>query len=639
MTSESVNTLSEKMLCTAVKESPLLPAILNNALCICLAAAIISTHNKNENETLTFRHWIDAIKTKETVSIRDILFDIIYPYVSSDLRQETDVLVESRLEPELFTSMVIALFEVEPDKTLIQQLVDHIAEHYYPQVINEAISTPAPVNKLCISVVDPLKGSFYDGAAGLGSTCVAADNYSKMHNGYLKIYAQEKITILCAVSAIRAFVHNIQEYYVRNGDVLTHPRYVEGNHIKQFDYSIMFPPLGASWASIEDELKYSQYHGSYIYYVPKSNSEWLFIMHQIASIRDGSGRGIIAVSTGTLYNFTSRRIREEAIRKGYIDCIITLPSKTLYNTPTPLSLIVINKALQKKSAILMIQAEGLFSKSKSIRIVDQLNEQVIDRIVSIYKEKSFLPGVSREVSSEELLEGDCLLLPSCYMSLTEMQSEFGRINIDFKRANGWTKVGELGVIYRGLNISKSAIETTSGGYRVINYADVKNGELDITALKTYEFPDIKKPVKYMVQQGDVLVSCKGVVIKTCIVPCGSTDIYLTLNFIGIRLDKGKCHPRYLKYYLESPVGQAYLANRQVGTSIITLKNKDIEEIPIFLPPIKEQLRITSEYEESCRVLNENIARLQLCIRNEKWRLYSQMGLENVMSKIESEDVK
>jgi len=540
----------------------------------------------------------DGIKTvaKQETMMRDYLYDVVYPNVDAELRQSADILAKSDIPP----STVSLILKKHLKKSEIAEIVNDIADYYYPLVIAGNVTTPPSINRLCLALLNPVHGSFYDGTAGVGGTCVAAG----LHSGDLEIFAQEKIPALCAILNIRAYINGITKITVRDGDVLTEPRFAE----KIFDYSVMLPPMGSS--------------------------EWLFVMHQIDSLKEKTGRGVIAVSTGTLFNSAFAKYRRYMTENGYIECVITLPSKILPFTPAPISLMVVGKAKRENAAVLMIQAEELFDKNYDVRITNQLNEDVIDKIVSLYNGGNCNENAAKRVEYGRFAQGDCILLPSRYITASETDSEFGKLSVNFDETEKWIKLGELSEIYRGINVSQAAKKRNDGKYGIINYADVQNGEIDIEALKRFDIN--VNPKGYTVQPGDVIVSCKGVVIKTCIIPDNVDNVLLSINFIGIRLNKDICDPKYLKCYLDSPAGQTYLKNRQVGTSIITLKNSDLAEMAI--PPLspEAQKKYISDYEKAHKKIHDEIEQLYRRLTDEKWQLYKKIGIADVILKKQEE---
>ena len=70
----------------------------------------------------------------------------------------------------------------------------------------------------------------------------------------------------------------------------------------------------------------------------------------------------------------------------------------------------------------------------------------------------------------------------------------------------------------------------------------------------------------------------------------------------------------------------------MGTSIVTLKNEDLRQMPIPPVPFELQAEYTKEYAKACREIEEAVRRLRLEREQETWKLYHRMGLKSVLSK-------
>lgn len=609
---------------------PITLDVLNTAVVVCLAGYVIA---REKIDKTALRHDFDRELSDWQAGqiLKELHYAVIYPHAGKELRAAVEILLEGRIPPAALAVMMEAVIYAEPGAELLGGLVDRLAADYYPKVIKEPVGTPASVNRLCMAVLNPTAGSFYDGVSGVGSTCIAAGRHAGAAGGGLEIFAQEKMPALSALLTVRAYMNGLEPVTARSGDVLCAPAFVRDDRVEQFDYAVMFPPLGASWSSIEWEIAQNHYHRfPYAFACDRSNADWLYVEHLLASLKEERGRGVIGVSTGALFNAGYAPIRRRLVESGRLECVITLPSKILPFTAAPLSLLVLNKAKKKNSAVLMVQADGLFDKDSATRVADQLNDRVIEELVSICESREEKPGISQMVGSGELRQKDCLLLPSRYIQSQTMDTAFGRVSLDFYRMQFWPTLSSRAErIFRGLNISQMAEENEAGGHRIINYADIRDGELDSQGLKAY---DVKGGAeKYAVRQGDVLVSCKGAVIKTCIVPETADGALLSLNFIGIRLRKD-CDPRFIKYCLDSPMGQAYLKSRQIGTSIVTLKNRDLEEMPIPDLALDKQKAYISAFEDVQTKIFDQILDLYRRLNQEKWQLYEDLGLGEAMTK-------
>jgi len=608
---------------SAPKGTPAFLEALSHTVLMSLAAYVINKSGEFEK----FRYWANMMTDTETFA-RDIVYDVIYPGIDKSLRESVDVLFKNNTSSPNLPPMAHELFKLQPDNETIKALVNDIANRYY------SADMPLSVNNLCLAILNPINSTLYHGVAGVGTTCIAAGNYALKHGGDIKIFAQEENPTLCAVAKIRAYINEIDNIEFACGNVLTNPRFVDSEKVKQFDFSILFPPFGLPWNDIEYDIIYDRYERfPYAKLSSKSSSEWLFIQHFIASLKNGKGKGIISVPTGVLFNSVYIAQRQKAIEDGYIRSIITLPANILPHTAMPLSLIVVDKSKQKNTSVLMLQAEELFPEDNAKRIAEMLDEQVIEKITAAYNDGDCEPHVGAKIDAESLIQQDCILLPSRYLSSSMVETDFEKFSVNLNKAQDSLPIEEFSkVIYRGINLSQNVEENESGHYKIINYTDVQDGKLNVENLKSY---DVRASVeKYKVEPGDVLISCKGRAIKTCVVPDNADNVLLSINYIGIRLDKNLCDPRYLKYYLDSPAGQVYLKSRQVGTSIITLKNKDLAEMPILLPPLKSQVNYISEYEKIHDRAHEEIKTLYRRLAHAKWQFYQNVGLGEILTREE-----
>jgi ankyrin repeat protein len=114
----------------------------------------------------------------------------------------------------------------------------------------------------------------------------------------------------------------------------------------------------------------------------------------------------------------------------------------------------------------------------------------------------------------------------------------------------------------------------------LNLSDVQDGIINFSTMGKYDFSDnYKKYEKYELQEGDLLVSCRGTQIKIAIFPPHKDKVILSQNFIALRL-KSNYFPEYVRLMLESPVGQYYFNSLQAGAATYNFSVKDIEEIQI-----------------------------------------------------------
>jgi type I restriction enzyme M protein len=300
---------------------------------------------------------------------------------------------------------------------------------------------------------------------------------------------------------------------------------------------------------------------------------------------------------------------------------------------------VISGTKRASAQILMIQAEGMLIDAQSVNLKGalKLEDSKIERIAGIYRDMEESTSISTLVDIDMLAYNDWVLLPSRYVRNEVVESEYGSLIVKAPIGSNWIPLGSAGSFFRGMNVAPAAVVDDGGEYRIINLVDVQKGEIQLDSLTRYKIEQNVNVRRYSVLPGDVLVSCKGSAIKTCVVPPHSEPILLSINFIGIRVDSGKFDPYYIKYYLESPAAQAYMRSKQVGTSIITLSTRDLEEIPIPVIPLEAQHHFVQELANIEDEIQQETQRLYTWSKQARWSFYQNIGLGEIMWKGDVED--
>lgn len=228
----------------------------------------------------------------------------------------------------------------------------------------------------------------------------------------------------------------------------------------------------------------------------------------------------------------------------------------------------------------------------------------------------------------DIVDGN--ILPSSIITVREVENEkFGKIKFNKKELDNLKKgkkLEDIAEFYRGINITgKNVEENQDGDYKIINLSDVNDGKLDIDSLKKYTLKNNARTEAYKVKAGDILISNRGVNIKVCTVPEHEGEILLSQNFIGVRL-KTDDNAEYIKYFLESPLGQFLLSDIQAGTNIPTINQKDLRNVPVVLTEIEKQNEIVENYKTVQKELEEQKKEIENKTKEIELELYNDMGI-------------
>lgn len=487
--------------------------------------------------------------------------------------------------------------------------------------------TPSFINRLAVQIAEPKNGEFYDGTLGIGGDAVEAHKFASSYGNELKIYGQEVNLKTYSIAVVRMFINGIKCSEVRMGDVLTSPAFKEGeNTIRKFDTIIMNPPFGMGWKDKEAEIINDKY-ARFIYGTPGvSSSDWLFISTALKSLKE-NGRAVIITTLGALF----RAGAEEALRKkvmgfDYIEAVIELAGGLFTNTGIPCAMIVfnMNKSQEIKSKIQFINADDIYESVRRGKNI--LNDENINTILDIYRNKRVVEGISSIIDLKDIENGN--LSPGRYVARSEFESsDYGKVKINLEKLNTSKTLGDIGNLYRGINVTSKNLQDPNGAYKIINLADIKNGELDVDSLPRYTIENNARVEAYKVEAGDIIISNKGAT-KICIIPEHDGDVLISQNFIGIRLKFGN-NPQYIKEFLESPIGEYLIEGRKTGTAVAMINTKDLKEIPLVYINSEEQNKIMTEYIEKEKALKLEIEKLQNKVNNLKLDLYDKMKIRDI----------
>ena len=536
-----------------------------------------------------------------------------------------------KLSNEQLSKIIVILKRYSFDKELFRKAFEFMLEQVEElsgKFGGEEI-TPKFFNKLAVEIVEPKNGEFYDGVFGFGGDAIEAYKFAAKYGNELKINGQELDLKTYSIACIRMFINGINSADIRIGDVLTNPIFKEDeNVLKKYDSIIMAPPLCLAWKDKESQIINDKY-SRFIYGLPGvANADWLFILSALKSLKE-EGKAVIITTLGSLFRAgAEENLRKKLIGFDYIETIIGFAGGLLTNTAIPCAMMVINmnKSQDMKNKIQFINADEIYENVRRGKRI--LNDDNINTILDIYRGKNNIDDVSEIVSLENIEGGN--LLPSRYVVKTEFNSsEYGKVKIHLDKLNASKKLGEIGTFYRGINVTSKNVQDSNGKYKIINLADIKEGELDVDLLPTYSIENNARVEAYKVEAGDIIISNKGAT-KICIIPEHEGDVLISQNFIGIRV-KSSYNPEYIKEFLESPIGEYLIDSRKTGTAVAMINVKDLKEIPIVEMSLEDQNKIIDEYIEKEKKLKKEMEELQHKLENLKFDLYDKMTIKDTFN--------
>lgn len=495
---------------------------------------------------------------------------------------------------------------------------------------NSEHTTPESVNKLAISILAPLHGSFNDSVAGFGGGLLAARRFAENHGKSINLFGQELNPKVWAIAKIRLFLSGIEEAQFVKGDVFQNPGFTQGDTLKKFDYVYMEAPFNLAINNY-DFLKNDPYNRFFYGLPPRRSGDLAFISHALASLGE-DGKAIVVTTEGALFRGGAEgTIRKNIIASDLIEAVISLPSGLHEHTGIPINLVLFNKNKDssRKNKILLVKAEDCFTEiGRSKRM---LSETDIQKIVKVVHNGEEISEFSTFIETKDIQDDS--LLPSRYLLASEVNLVgFGKVSfaLDALKKVDTMPLKDVASFFRGFNVGSKNVESEDGEYRIVKLSDVQDGKLRLNDISRYTIENNAKIEMYVLRKGDVILSIRGQTLKVAIIPEDDNKLLLSQNFLGIRCGNN-LNSEFLKLYLESPVGQYLLTNMMSGTAIATLSRNDVETLEIPLLAIEEQEEIMNIYTSKEKTIEKKIQELKQELFEMKLHSYSKMGLREVFT--------
>ena len=300
--------------------------------------------------------------------------------------------------------------------------------------------TPKEVSTLLARLTKSKSGArIYDPTCGSASLLIKAGQQVEDNN--FSLYGQEANGSTWALAMMNMFLHGFDNASIRWGDTLRNPKHTEGDNLMKFDTVVANPPFSLDkWGQEEaEEDKYNRFTRGL---PPKSKGDWAFISHMIESAYEDTGMVGVVVPHGVLFRSGAEgRIRRRVIEDNLLDAVIGLPANLFFGTGIPAAILIFNKAKDKRTETLFIDASGEYKSGKNQNV---LRPEDLDHIVETYnkfKENKAKPDVLEDKYSyvselKEMTENEYNLNIPRYVdtfeeeaeiSITEVQTEITKL--------------------------------------------------------------------------------------------------------------------------------------------------------------------------------------------------------------------
>lgn len=333
---------------------------------------------------------------------------------------------------------------------------------------------------------------------------------------------------------------------------------------QDFDYILAIPAYGMKM-EVENDAFFTR------------ESEGIAVQNLLDFL---SGQGEMAVVVPSRFTFSGagfRKLREWILRHAFLSRITSLP-------------------------------EGLLKPYKGIRsylltLTGQASEEIEVTRLALTEEKRLTVAEERQIAPG-LLHGredwrfDVLFGQLGVERLTSLEDGQHRV----------VKLAEIAELFRGRSITKQQLHP-EGEIHVLNISNISDGEVQWERLDTIDEP-VRKVKRYELEEGDVVITCRGTVIKVAIIRKLPYYTIASANLIVIRTTDMKVASEYVKIFLESPTGLQLVKAFQRGSTVMNIHPDDLGELKIPLPSLEKQENLVKKYRQEQQLFMEAKQRWQ-----------------------------
>lgn len=262
--------------------------------------------------------------------------------------------------------------------------------------------------------------------------------------------------------------------------------------------------------------------------------------------------------------------------------------------------------------------------SRLVNVIEIKNEKVDDNytvdIVSwtVDKNKNYFKNNSivknrNELKNIEKWEYDYILKVSEGNLLKYKNSKVEKI-----------KLKNIADIIRGRMFSSSKNSEGDKEIDLINISALDDEGIDLSKLGKIGIRQKQFQLdKYLIREGDLILTCRGTSLKMAIVPKMERDTTIASNLIYIRPNKDN-DSRYLKLFFESEIGQLIFETINTQGMILSIRPKSLGEIEIPAISLKKQHEIIDKYIEERAKYKNTIKKATDLFDNAKKGIYEKI---------------
>lgn len=265
--------------------------------------------------------------------------------------------------------------------------------------------TPREVVKLLVNLVKPQEGMrICDPTCGSGGMLIVSRRYVVKNGGdpqKITLHGQESNYDNLAMCKMNMVLHDIEDFEIHRGDVLTDPKLFIDKRLGGYDRVLAnFPFSMKNWTYRGDDA-----HGRFRFGVPTGgNADFAFIQHMFSQL-NSDGQAAIICSQGVLSRTADKLIRKNMIEADVVEGVIALPKKLFFGTAIAACVLLLRNSKPKprrKKIIFVHAANDMLVNPQRNR----LRPADIKKIVGAYNNFKTIERYCHVADISEIQEND-----------------------------------------------------------------------------------------------------------------------------------------------------------------------------------------------------------------------------------------
>lgn len=248
--------------------------------------------------------------------------------------------------------------------------------------------TPPSLVNLIVNFIQPDHGIIHDPACGSGGMFVQTAHFIKGHenknvNEAITVYGTEYKSNNTKLAKMNLAIHGIEGKIINENSFYSDPH----NLVGKCDFVMANPPFNVD--KIDAKNKFLAEDKRLPFGAPLtgkgtiSNGNYLWMQYFHSYLNANGRAGFVMASSATDAGHAEKRIRQQLVETGDVDCIVAVGNNFFYTRSLPCHLWFFDKGKKKenKDKILMIDAQNVYRKVSST--VNDFSEDQLEGLTAI----------------------------------------------------------------------------------------------------------------------------------------------------------------------------------------------------------------------------------------------------------------